>query len=87
LKGEEYEMVGFAHTWGEHRVFFRKPADQRVLSLPASWTDVEEPDAFVVISAGRSVFRPADLLVLADLLEGLRPPTRRRDVRRTTPNV
>ena len=70
-------MVGFAHTWGEHRVFFRKPGDQRVRSLPASWTDVEEPDAFVVVSAGRSLFRPEDLLALADLLDRLRPAKRR----------
>jgi hypothetical protein len=70
LKGEEYELVGFAHTWGEHRVFFHDPADQRVCSLPASWTDVEGPDAFVAISAGRSLFRPEDLLALADLLDG-----------------
>ena len=80
-------MVGFAHTWGEHRVFFRKQADQRVYSLPASWTDVEEPDVFVVMAAGRSLFRPADLLALADLLDGLRPPKRRRGVRRTMPPV
>jgi Family of unknown function (DUF5372) len=73
LRGEEYELVGFAHTWGEHRVFFRRPADQRVYSLPASWTDVEAPDTFVAMSAGRSLFRPADLLALADLLDGLRP--------------
>ncbi len=87
LKGEEYELVGFAHTWGEHRVFFRKQADQRVYSLPASWTDVEEPDPFVVMSAGRSLFRPTDLLALADLLESLRPPKRPRRVRRTTPEL
>lgn len=62
--------MGFSHTWGEYRVFFRKPADQRVHSLPASWTDVEAPDAFVVMSAGRSLFRPGDLLALADLLDG-----------------
>jgi len=87
LKGKEYELVGFAHTWGEHRVFFRKPDDQRVYSLPASWTDVDVPDAFVVVSAGRSLFRPEDLLALADLLEGLRPEKRRRRVRPTTPGV
>ena len=69
--------MGFAHTWGEHRVFFRKPADQRVHSLPAGWTDVEAPDAFVVMAAGRSLFRPADLLALADLLDDLCPPERR----------
>jgi Family of unknown function (DUF5372) len=87
LKGEEYELVGFAHTWGEHRVFFRKPADQRVYSLPASWTDVEEPDAFTVMSAGRSLFRPEDLLALADLLESLRLTRRGRGVRQTTPQL
>ena len=77
MKGEEYELVGFAHTWGEHRVFFRKSADQRVHSLPASWTDVEEPDPFVVVAAGRSLFRTEDLLALADLLDGLQPAKRR----------
>jgi hypothetical protein len=87
LEGEEFELVGFAHTWGEHRVFFRKPAEQRVFSLPASWTDVEAPDAFVVMSAGRSVFRPADLLALADLLDGLGSPARGRGVRRTMPGM
>ncbi|MGH9107424.1 MAG: DUF5372 family protein [Acidimicrobiales bacterium] len=86
-KGEEYELVGFAHTWGEHRVFFRKPADQRVCSLPASWTDVEAPDAFVAMAAGRSLFRPDDLLALADLLEGLPPAKGRRRVRPTTPET
>jgi hypothetical protein len=87
LKGEEYELVGFAHTWGEHRVFFRKPADQRVHSLPASWTDVEGPDPFVAQSAGRSLFRPADLLALADLIEGMHPAKWRSRVRQNTPPV
>jgi hypothetical protein len=61
-------MVGFAHTWGEHRVFFRKPPDQRVWSLPAPWTDVEGPDPVVVLGAGRSPLRVDDLLDLASLL-------------------
>lgn len=54
-------------------MFFRTPADDRVCSLPASWTDVEAPDAFVVLAAGRSLFRPEDLVALADLVEGLGP--------------
>jgi hypothetical protein len=87
LKGEEYELVGFAHTWGEHRVFFRKPADQRVYSLPARWTDVEEPDPFVVMAAGRSLFRPSDLLALADLIEGMLPANRPSRVRQNMPQV
>jgi len=64
-------MVGFAHTWGEHRVFFREPGQTRVHSLPATWTDVVAPDPFVVLAAGRSYFRPEDLLQLAVLLEQL----------------
>src|SRR5579859_6019233 len=57
LSGREYEMVGFAHTWAEHRVFFRDPERTQVRSLPATWTDVVAPDPFVVLAAGRSYFR------------------------------
>ena len=64
-------MVGFTHTWGEHRVFFRKPDDQRIYSVPAGWTDVEGPDAFATLSAGRSLFRVDDLLGLAALVAEL----------------
>jgi hypothetical protein len=65
-------MVGFAHTWGEHRVFFREPEQTQVCSLPASWTDVVGVDAFVALSAGRSYFRPEDLTQLASLLRDLK---------------
>jgi len=41
-------------------------------SLPAGWTDVVEPDAFVIAAAGRSPFRFADLTALAGLVDGLR---------------
>ena len=36
--------------------------------MPASWTDVVDPDPFVVLAAGRSLFRVEDLLALAALL-------------------
>jgi hypothetical protein len=39
--------------------------------MPASWTDVEEPDPFVALSAGRTVFRVEDLLALGALIEEL----------------
>jgi hypothetical protein len=65
-------MVGFAHTWGEHRVFYREPGRTQVHSLPATWTDVVADDAFVALSAGRSCFRPEDLLQLAALLRDLK---------------
>jgi hypothetical protein len=50
-------------------VFFAKPGDQRMYSLPAGWTDVGDPDPFVVLSAGRSLFRVEDLLALGALID------------------
>ncbi len=40
-------------------------------SLPAAWTDVEGPDPFLVVAAGRAHLRTADLLALVDLLRKL----------------
>ena len=60
----------FRHNWGENRVYFHDD-EGRLVSLPASWTSVLAPDPFVVISAGRSVFRVQDLLELARLLARL----------------
>ena len=68
MSGLEFELVGYAHTWGEHRVFFREPGQSRVRSLQAGWTDVEAPAPFVERSAGRAHFRPDDLVALACLL-------------------
>ncbi len=69
--GREYELVGFAPTWGEQRVFFREPGGTRIRSMPAAWTDVEGPDPYLVVSAGRSNFRVDDLLTLAALVAEL----------------
>lgn len=43
-----------------------------IRSLPAGWTSVVPEDPFVVVAAGRSRFRAADLIDLAALLVGLR---------------
>ena len=89
LSGHEYDLVGFAHTWGEHRVFFREPGQTRVRSLPASWTDVDGPDPFLVVSGGRAHFRPQDLVQLACLLAELQArqckPDSAASVKATTP--
>jgi Family of unknown function (DUF5372) len=60
-------------TWRQDRVFFFGD-DGTLKSLPTSWTDVAEPDVFVVIAAGRSPFRVADLLALAEIVDGFRGP-------------
>jgi hypothetical protein len=63
--------VTYRHNWGEHRVYFHDE-EGRLVSIPAAWTDVMPPDPFVLVSAGRSAFRVADLLALARFLARLR---------------
>ena len=75
LTGEQFELVGYAHTWGEHRVYFRRPGDDHVRTLPASWTDVVDPDPFVVVARKRCLARVEDLLALAALISEIRTRT------------
>jgi hypothetical protein len=58
------------HYWDWDRVSFYDD-NGRLVSLPACWTSVSSPDPFVVVSAGRSVFRAADLVALARLVQEL----------------
>jgi hypothetical protein len=71
LSGREFDLVVRKHNWAEDRVFFFVGEELR--SIPAGWTDVDSPDPFVAVAAGRSAFRVDDLLALASLLDGLRP--------------
>ncbi len=84
LAGRELDLVVRKNNWAEDRVFVFVD-DGALTSIPAGFTDVDPPDPFDVVSAGRSVFRVADLLALASLLEGMRPADRRRRVMRTSP--
>jgi len=67
LFGRSFEFVKRVKSWQLDRVFFFDDAGE-VGNLPAEWTDVVAEDPFVVVSAGRSPFRTADLLELADLI-------------------
>jgi hypothetical protein len=69
--GRRFEYVARRRTWGEDRVYGHDEHGELV-SLPTGWTDVADADPFVVMAAGRSPFRMADLLELADLVERLR---------------
>lgn len=86
LSGRVFELVVRKKNWGEDRVFFFAD-DGELTSIPAAWTDVDPPDPFDVVSAGRSAFRVDDLVALAALLDGLRPARQRRNVNPTTPQV
>ena len=70
LSGRSFEFVKRCKTWQSDRVFFFDDGGE-LANLPAEWTDVVPADPFVVVSAGRSPFRAADLLVLAELVAQL----------------
>lgn len=68
--GQELDFVSHEHRWGEHRVFYRD-SHGHMASLPACWTSVVPEEPFVVISAGRALFRVEDLSELAALVSRL----------------
>ena len=71
LRGQQFKLVTYRHNWGEDRVYFHDSS--RVLrSIPACWTTVLPADPFVLMAAGRCLFRYEDLLKLADLVEKAR---------------
>jgi len=68
----EFEAVTFRQNWGEDRVWFYDN-EGRLQSVPTSWTDAAPMNAFVVVAAGRSLFRLADLLELAQRIRASGP--------------
>ncbi len=68
LAGQRFRLVTYRNNWGEDRVYFHN-SDGRVCSIPACWTSVAPSDPFVVLAAGRCLFRYEDLVKLADLVE------------------
>ena len=71
LRGQRFRLVTYRHNWGEDRVYFDEKSDV-LRSIPACWTTVLPADAFVVLAAGRCLFRYDDLLKLVDLVEKAR---------------
>jgi hypothetical protein len=69
---QEFEAVTFRQNWGEDRVWFHDNGG-RLQSVPTSWTDAAPMDAFVAVAAGRSLFRLADLLELAQRIQSSSP--------------
>jgi hypothetical protein len=52
-------------------VYFHKEGEHLV-SVPANWTDIIAVDPVVQVAAGRALFRAADLIELAQLVQRLR---------------
>ena len=71
LCGREFPLVCRRPIFGRCHVYLHDVRG-RLQAIPVEWTDLAGPDVFVEVSAGRSAFRPDDLLRLADLVESLR---------------
>jgi hypothetical protein len=78
LKGQSFEMISRSPHWGEDRVIYRA-ADGTLPTIAAAMTDMEQPDAFRRVAAGRAAFRTADLLALLTLLDRISAPVEAED--------
>ncbi|MFC1817036.1 DUF5372 family protein, partial [Thermodesulfobacteriota bacterium] len=67
LHERQFDLVNYTFCWGDVRVYFYDEQN-RLRSMPASWTSVGVIDPFVQVSAGRSPFRVEDLLELSRLI-------------------
>jgi Family of unknown function (DUF5372) len=68
--GRAFELVAWKNAWGDERVYFYNE-EQRLVALPAAWTDVIAVDPFVLVASGRALFRAADLLEMVALIHRL----------------
>ncbi len=68
--GRELEFVKRRHNWRADRVYVRDDGD-RLVSLPAEWTDAVPEDPFVVVASGRAPFHLEGLLALVELVASL----------------
>jgi Family of unknown function (DUF5372) len=68
---QEFEAVSYRQNWGEDRVWFHAK-NGRLHSVPTAWTSSAPVDPFVVVAAGRSLFRVVDLLELSQRIQAVR---------------
>jgi len=66
-KDTEFEIDQVRNVGVERRVFFFNQKGRKS-SVPLDWTDIGPQDLFVVLSAGRALFRVEDLLGLVRLV-------------------
>jgi hypothetical protein len=70
LSGGEFACVGERYNRYGKRLLIRVD-DVTVRSVPPQWTDLVPPDPEIVMGGHRGLFRMADLLELAKLVEEL----------------
>jgi len=66
---------------------FSYDEEGREFRVPEHWTDVISPEPFVLISAGRSLFRVGELVKLSQLVRDLHEVRRVSSKRKRKKNV
>lgn len=79
LCGQRFEVIGIRKNGNRQWLYFQDDEGQ-VHSVPVSWTDLYETDAYAEAGEGQVHFRIPDLLKLADLIEYLKETENVRDV-------
>ena len=72
LHGRRFVLLLCRQAWNQDRVYFEDDVGH-VQSIPAKWTDVVAADPFVVIGAGRALFRLDDLIEIVRLIRSAEP--------------
>ena len=70
FSGRQLVCVGERYNRAGKRLLLRVD-DSAICSVPPQWTDMVTPDPEVVMGQGRALFRVADLVDLAQLVERL----------------
>ena len=68
LHGREFAVVTIRQNWGEERVYYHDESG-RLCLIPLAWTSRGRVDPFLAVAAGRALFRPEDLMRLAELVQ------------------
>ncbi len=76
--GRQLAVLYVRRNWGELHVTF-VDEHQELAYLPAAWTSAALPDPFVVVGAGRALFRIQDLLRLVTLVQAVRQADAKED--------
>ena len=68
---KEFEFHSIKTPHGERRVYYYN-SEGCIASVPLEWTDIELPDPFIIVSAGRALFRIKDILRLVYLIDEIK---------------
>jgi hypothetical protein len=71
LKNISFEVCAIRKLPSEWRLFYFNQKGNKT-SVALEWTDIAPPDPYIVVSAGRALFRVEDLLRLMLLQRGIR---------------